>query len=53
MSVACFGPATAANVVIASGAREPDVYRDSSNRLLDGLEVQPTLILYTVAYTDG
>ena len=27
--------------------------RDSSNRLLDGLEVQPTLMVYTMAYTDG
>ena len=24
-----------------------------SNRLSDGAEVQPTLILYTMAYTDG
>ncbi len=43
----------AANVVTASVAREPDVYRDCSNRLLDGFGVQPTLILYTMAYTDG
>ena len=28
-------------------------YRDSSNRLLDGVEVQPTLMVYTMAYTDG
>ena len=28
----------AANVVTASEAREPDVYRDCSNRLLDGLD---------------
>ena len=42
-----------ANVVTASEAREPDVYRDSSNRLLGGCRVQPTLILYTMAYTDG
>ena len=26
---------------------------DSSNGLLDGLEVQPTLMVYTMAYTDG
>ena len=28
----------AANVVTASVAREPDAYRDSSNRLLGGLD---------------
>ena len=28
----------AANVVTASEAREPDAYRDSSNRLLDSLD---------------
>ncbi len=43
----------AANVVTASVAREPDVYRDCSNRLLDGAAVQPTLMVYTMAYTDG
>ena len=40
-------------MVTASVARESDAYRDSSNRLLDGPPVQPTLILYTMAYTDG
>ena len=29
------------------------VTRGSSNRLLDGAEVQPTLMVYTMAYTDG
>ena len=42
-----------ANVVTAGEAREPDVTRDSSNRVLDSQPVQPTLILYTMAYTDG
>ena len=37
----------------ASEAREPDAYREGSNRLLGRRKVQPTLILYTMAYTDG
>ena len=43
----------AAKMVTASVARESDAYRDSSNRLLDGARVQPTLMVYTMAYTDG
>ncbi len=43
----------AANVVTASAAREPGAYRDCSNRLLGGMPVQPTLMVYTMAYTDG
>ena len=37
----------------ASEASERDVYRDCSNCLLERRPVQPTLILYTMAYTDG
>ena len=37
----------------ASEAREPDGFRDCSNRLLGRGLVQPTLIRYTMAYTDG
>ena len=34
-------------------ARTHQPYRVSSNRLLDGVPVQPTLMVYTMAYTDG
>ncbi len=43
----------ACNLLSASEAREPGVSRDSSNRLLERAAVQPTLIRYTMAYTDG
>jgi len=39
----------AANVVTASVARDPDVYRDSSNRLLGGPTEEPTVALCATA----
>ena len=37
----------------ATDPRDPPVYGVSSKRWLGGTGVQPTLILYTMAYTDG